>query len=405
PDKRTPYQKQIALLAELQMKRAEKEAALKLPPDKKERYQELERLLAAARPQKPPPLPVAMAVTDIGREPPRTHRLSGGDWRKPREEIDPGFPEFLSTDTPDTRLDGIQQSTGRRAALARWLTRRDNPLTARVLVNRLWQHHFGLGIIATPNDFGVQGDPPTHPELLDWLAVEFMEHGWSVKHMHRLMVLSASYCQTSRIDPGAPEQAKALNADRENKLLWHARRRRLEGESSRDNMLRLAGELNPRMFGPSARPRLPDRISTYAWKPDANPNDQKRRSIYVFARRNMRYPLFDAFDLPDMHNSCARRTQTTTAPQALLMLNSDFTLERARQWAAGMLAHHDSLRDVIALAYRGAWGRPATEEEIGLGLGFVRQEIASSPAGTARLDAVADFCHALLNANEFLYVD
>src|SRR5207244_12635413 len=215
--------------------------------DQKERYTEQQRLLAVARPQKPPPWPVAMAVADIGREPPPTHRLSGGDWRKPREETYPGFPEFLSTDIPDTRLGGIQQSTGRRAALARWLTRRDNPLTARVLVNRLWQHHFGLGIIATPNDFGMQGETATHPELLDWLAVEFMEHGWSLKHMHRLMVLSATYRQTSRIDPGSPEQAKALKADRENKLLWHARRRRLEGESLRDNMLRLAGELNPRM--------------------------------------------------------------------------------------------------------------------------------------------------------------
>jgi Protein of unknown function (DUF1553)/Protein of unknown function (DUF1549) len=404
-DKRTPYQEQIALLAELQLNRAEKEAALKLPPDKKERYQELERLLAAARPQKPPPLPVAMAVTDTGRKPPPTHRLAGGDWRKPHEELEPGFPEFLSTDIPDTRLDGVEQSTGRRAALARWLTRRDNPLTARVLVNRLWQHHFGIGIVATPNDFGVQGEPATHPELLDWLASEFMDHGWSLKHMHRLMVLSATYRQTSRIDPGRPEQAKAMKIDHENKLLWHARRRRLEGEALRDTMLCLAGELNPRMFGASARPRLPDHISNYAWKPDADPNDQKRRSIYVFAKRNMRYPMFDAFDLPDMHNSCARRTQTTTAPQALLMLNSDFTLERARQWAAALLGHHANLPDVIALAYRTAWGRPATEEEIRLGLEFVRKEIASSSASTAHLDAVADFCHALLNANEFLYVD
>jgi hypothetical protein len=405
-DQRTPYQKQIALLVELQLARAEKDAPLKLPPDKKQRYQELEKLLGDSQPRGPRSLPVAMAVTDIGRETPPTYRLAGGDWRRPREETDPGFPEFLSTDIPDTRLDGVRQSTGRRAALARWLTARDNPLTARVMVNRLWQHHFGAGIIATPSDFGVQGNPPSHPELLDWLAVEFLEHGWSLKHMHRLMVLSATYCQTSAVELGDREQAKALKADRDNKLLWHARRRRLEGESLRDNMLSLAAELNQRMFGPSARPTLPERISSYAWKPDAHPQDQKRRSIYVFAKRNMRYPMFDAFDFPDMHNSCARRTPTTTAPQALLLLNSDFALERARHWAASLCAHHPAgLREVIAEGYRNAWGRPATEEEIRLGLEFVCKAMASLPARTARLDAVADFCHALLNANEFVYVD
>src|SRR5207248_739227 len=138
-------------------------------------------------------------------------------------------------------------TTGRRAALARWLTRGDNPLTARVMVNRLWQQHFGVGLVATSNDFGAQGAPPTHPELLDWLAVEFVESGWDLKHLHRLMVTSAAYCQDSAVDARNPGHVRALAVDRDNDLLWHARRRRLEGEAIRDTLLLLSGELNPRM--------------------------------------------------------------------------------------------------------------------------------------------------------------
>jgi hypothetical protein len=324
---------------------------------------------------------------------------------------------------PDTKLDGDLESTGRRAALARWLTRPDHPLTARVMVNRLWKHHFGVGLVATPNDFGAMGDAPTHPALLDWLAMEFVSHGWSLKHVHRLMVTSATYCQSSHLDLDRPAHARAYTVDRDNKLLWHARRRRLEGEALRDGMLALSGELNPRMFGPSARPPLPPGISNYAWKPDAQIEDQQRRSIYVLAKRNMRYPLFDTFDLPDMHNSCACRMSTTTAPQALLLLNSEFTLERAQRWSAELQARSsDDQRALVAQAYQAAWGRPATEEEIALCLRFLEQQTAllrpqarsaepeTSPgpaldAVNAKAAALVDFCHALLNSNEFLYVD
>jgi hypothetical protein len=412
PDaQRTPYQWQIALMAEKQLQREEKLAPTKLPADGKKRYEEMERRLAA---EEPPPLPAVMAVTDVGPEAPPTHRLAGGDWRKPAQELQPGFPLFLGDAPPDTHLDVPVPSTGRRAALARWLTRPDQPLTARVLVNRLWQHHFGAGIVGTPNDFGVQGDPATHPELLDWLAVEFVEHGWSLKHLHRLMVTSATYRQTSLVDRSRPDHARAYAADREDKLLWHARRQRLEGETIRDAMLALSGELNPRPFGVSAHPKLPAGLSSYAWKPDDRAEDQDRRSVYVFAKRNLRFPLFDAFDLPDMHNSCPRRTTTTTAPQALVLLNGDFALERARRWAADLRARYPGDdRALVARAYRAAWGRRPTEDEVALGLKFLDSQEAvlrpESPGGragdNARAAAVADFCHALLGANEFLYVD
>lgn len=411
-EKRTPFQRQIALIAEKQLQGAEKTAASRLPAESKKRYQELERKLSAV----PQPLPAAMAVTDVGLEVPPTHLLAGGDWRKPREELQPGFPHFLDETRPDIRPVEERKTTGRRSALARWLTRRDNPLTARVLVNRLWQHHFGAGIVATSSDFGAMGDPATHPELLDWLAVELVENGWSLKHMHRLMVLSAAYRQDSRVAPDNAVHRLALSIDRDNHLLWHARRRRLEGEAIRDAMLAVSGELSLRPFGPSAKPKLPDNISKYAWKPDTLPQDRYRRSIYVFAKRNMRFPLFDVFDLPDMHNSCSRRLTTTTAPQALLLLNGDFALERGQRLAAVLYERFEEESRMITEGYRLAWGRSPRQEEIQLGLRFLSQQTESlwtrgQRAGgsldreAARRAALADFCHALLNTNEFLFLD
>jgi hypothetical protein len=229
-----------------------------------------------------------------------------------------------------------------------------------------------------------------------------VDRGWSLKAMHRLMVTSAAYCQDSRIDRDGPAHQRALQADPDDRLLWHARRRRLEGEAIRDAQLLVSGGLNPRMFGPSARPPLPAGISKYAWKPDERTEDHNRRSVYVLARRNMRFPLFDAFDLPDMHNSCARRLPTTTAPQALALLNGEFTRQRARCLAELLLAQHGSDdRALIGQAYRLAWGRPATDDE----LGHAQRFLDSQAQRVGRADAVADLCQAVLISNEFLYVD
>jgi hypothetical protein len=280
-----------------------------------------------------------------------------------------------------------------------------------VMVNRLWQHHFGAGIVATPSDFGVQGATPSHPELLDWLAVEFVESGWDLKYLHRMMVTSSAYRQDSSIDARNPMQARGLVVDRGNSLLWHANRQRLEGEALRDAMLSLSGELNLRMFGPSARPTLPPGVSKYAWKADANPVDRHRRSIYVLAQRNQRYPLFEVFDLPDMHNSCPCRAKTTTAPQSLVLLNSGPVLRRAGEWARRLRASHgeDDL-GLVASAFAGAWGRPAESDELRRGFGFLERAAKQnraegmSPEG-ARVMAVEMFCHALLCTNEFAYID
>ena len=213
-ESRTPYQRQIAWIAEKQLQRAEQDALNKLPQDKKKRYAELERQLAA-RPRRPQVLPVGMTVTDIGPQAPPTYVLAGGDWHKPGDEVQPGFPEFLPAASVNRQGASGRKTTGRRAALARWLTQRDHPLTARVRVNRLWQHHFGRGIVATPSDFGAQGDPPTHAELLDWLAVDFVEHGWSEKYLHKLMVTSATYCQSARGPPRSGSSSGRCNRSRE----------------------------------------------------------------------------------------------------------------------------------------------------------------------------------------------
>jgi hypothetical protein len=277
------------------------------------------------------------------------------------------------------------------------------------MANRLWQHHFGVGLVATASDFGVQGSPPTHPELLDWLACE-LSANWDLKHLHRLMVLSATYRQDSALDATNPLHSRAVAADRDNALLWRARRRRLEGETIRDAMLALSGEIDRRMFGPSARPELPAALKA-GWKPDADPRDRNRRSVYVLAKRNLRYPLFDAFDQPDLHNSCACRLRTTTAPQALLLLNGELTLGRARAWVESLRSRHGADEaGIVAVACRAAWGRPASAEEIDLGRRFVsrqseRHRQEGVEAYAAGKKALVDFCSALLNTNEFVTID
>jgi hypothetical protein len=261
------------------------------------------------------------------------------------------------------------------------------------------------------------GMPPTHRELLDWLAVELVDNNWSLKHIHRLIVTSSTYRQSSRIDLKAnPDHARAQRVDGENAFLWHQRRRRLEAEVVRDAVLAVSGELNRKLCGPSVRPPLPEGISKrYAWKADEDRSKHGRRSIYVFVKRNMRYPWFDAFDWPDLHNSCGQRTATTTAPQALLMLNSETTLELARRWARRLVDRHGENEAVlVAEAYSAAFGYPPDATKMKLAVSFLDQRLAAETVSTksaesARqnswIEAVTDFCHALFNANEFLMID
>ncbi|MEX2139274.1 MAG: DUF1549 and DUF1553 domain-containing protein [Pirellulales bacterium] len=429
PEDRDAQQKQWAVQAEKLLVGKSEEALKKLKGDQKERYEALQKKLAEFDHLKPKPLPTAMAITDAGPQSPPTYRLATGNFTKPLEKVEPGFPSFLGASEPAVQPSpSTPESTGRRSALARWLTRADHPLTARVMMNRVWQHHFGAGIVGTGNDFGAMGDEPTHPELLDWLAVEFVERGWSLKAMHRLIVSSAAYQQSSFVDLDLPQHQQALEADPENDLLWHFRRQRLDGESIRDAMLSIAGQLNLKMYGESARPELPTGLkSTYAWKADEKPEDRNRRSIYVFARRNLRLPLLESFDLPDMHNSCPRRANTTTAPQALHLLNSEFALEQARRLAGRLLNDYcecEGEEARVRVVYELAFGRVPTSEEAAAAVAFVNRqmetvarhdgdvspELRPIPEPEAGLEpahaaAYVDLCHALLNSNEFLFVD
>jgi len=254
--------------------------------------------------------------------------------------------------------------------------------------------------------------------------VELVENGWSLKHIHRLIVRSAAYRRTSSVAAGDENAAQAAKLDSENRLYWRGNRRRLEGEAIRDAMLQVAGELNLQMHGPSARPALPPGVSDrYAWEPDEDPTQRNRRSIYVFVKRNLRYPIFEAFDQPDLHQSCARRAVTITAPQSLLLLNSELTLDLARGWAERLHSQHaDTPRELIRTAYRSAFAREASEEEIDAALRFLGEQsrlvaehdgadfaVTTGPGGPAAeridIEAVADFCHAVFNSNEFISVD
>jgi mono/diheme cytochrome c family protein len=381
----------------------------------KERYDALKNQLADFQHLHPGDLPETIGMTDLGPVAPPTHLLNRGIYDQPKNELQPGFLSVLHPNPPS--ITPTATSTGRRSALARILTDPKNPLTARVMVNRIWQYHFGRGIVPTPSDFGTQGAPPSHPELLDYLATEFMQHNWSIKHLHRLIMLSSTYHQSS-----TPSSIENQNSEFAN-LLPHFPRHRLEAEIIRDSMLSVAGLLNPEMAGPSVFPALPSNSSGLGpWKVTADPEQRNRRSIYVFARRNNRYPLLETFDAPDTLETCARRNVTTTPMQALTMLNSDLTLDWARHLAARVLEQSPTTLDAqIDTAFRLTCSRPARPEERETIKQFFtthrevleerlkNDEPLALPRGlTDATDPIhaatlVDFCHTLMNANEFVY--
>ncbi len=364
----------------------------------------------------------ASGMTDTGHEAPVVRMFHKGNFANPGEEVGPGFLSVLS-DRSDAKAfpEPPSGTSGRRKALAEWITSADNPLTARVMVNRLWQNHFGRGIVATPSDFGAQGTEPSHPELLDWLATEFRARGWSLKAMHRLLVTSATYRQSSV----AP--AKSLGVDPDNTLFTRMFRRRLEGEAVRDALLAVSGQLDHRRRGPSVFPDLPPGVETRGgWARSASAEDRNRRSVYVFVRRNLKYPLFDAFDAPDTNVTCPERNVSVNAPQALMLLNSSLIVEQACHLAGRVLATAADRQDpaqLVTRTYRLALGRSPDAQERQRGVTFLEEqpglisERASGSQGVelphplpegydrAQGSALVDFCHALLNLNEFVFVD
>ena len=362
---RTPYEHQIAELAYRQVTYEFDKLDAKLKGDAKERVIALRKRLTEFDQLKPEPLPVVFAATDVGPVAsalfiPKKEALG---------EIAPGFPTVLD-DKPAT-VKPLPNSTGRRSELARWLTHPENPLTTRVMVNRIWQGHFGRGLAANTSDFGKLGEPPTHPELLDWLAARFVTDGWSLKELHRLIVTSATYRQASlggaasasspsasiQKRPGAGGTAPSL-VDPDNRLLWRGNVRRLEAEQIRDALLSVTGELKvDAAGGPSTDFLTP------------------RRSIYSKILRNARDPLLDVFDLAESFNSVPQRNVTTTPTQALLLFNSQMMLRHARAFAKRLETEHpDSDEERVNAAYRLAFSRAPKPAERAAALNFLQAQ-------------------------------
>jgi hypothetical protein len=426
-DKRTEDQKKLVKNIQPLLKVEWDEVLAALSPDDRERRQKLRDQIHALEATIPPPPAHAWAV--VHEEPvPKTFLLKRGDVGRYGAEVRPGLPRVLvSADVnPKDRLD-----------LAKWLTRPDHPLTARVIVNRLWQHYFGRGIVGTPNDFGTRGDPPTHPELLDWLARELVEPTtpggvgkpapWSLKRIHRLIVTSAAYRQASRV--AASEAAKKVDPD--NRLLWRQNRKRLEAEAIRDAVLAAAGTLNREIGGPSVRvplePEVYDLIFTEAepdnlWPVTPDLRQHTRRSFYLLAKRNVRLPMLEAFDQPDALTPCAARAVSTFAPQALILMNGPFTQDQSRRLASKLAWEGTRPDEWIDGLFRRALGRLPTDAERRKANGFLirqvelvrdrlltRQPVAMPPdlpgwADPAASTALADLCLAVFYTNEFVYV-
>ncbi len=356
--------------------------------ERRELYERLGQAYLAA----PRPLPTAKVLGHMEAVP-ATYVLAHGDFRRRGERVEPGFPAALGSAQSQLPEPDSGWPPRRRAALAEWLASPDHPLVARVMVNRIWQHHFGAGIVRSPNDFGRQGKLPTHPDLLDWLASEFCEHDWSIKRMHRLIMTSRTYRSASVASQGS------LDLDPTN--LHHSRmnRRRLDADAIRDSILAVSGNLNLKMGGVGVIPPLSGEEILAArmphlWPAHPDQSEHVRRSVYLQVKRSLALPMLQIFDAPDTSRSCARRESSTVAPQALAMMNSEFVTEQARIFAARLASEAGQASEAqIEAGWRLALGRlPSTAE-------------METAAGYLARNSLQDLCLLLFNMNEFVYVD
>lgn len=340
------------------------------------------------------PPPMSPSITDVGRDAPKTFVAVRGNPEAFGEEVQPGFLTALGGgDAPEAPLHA--QTTLRRKALSEWIASEDNPLFARVMVNRIWQFHFGTGLVKTSSDFGTRAGLPSHPEMLDWLATEFVAKKWSVKAMHKLIMTSAAYKRSAN----GTDTAHAK--DPGNDLLSHFNRRRLEAEEIRDASLQVTGELNLKMGGVPAVPPLTKEemfgmignpASNWSVSPDAA--EHNRRTIYTLQRRTFQQPMAQAFDGPDGVLPCPRRNESTTAPQSLALLNGGFTMDRAKTLAGKISSP--------AEAWESVYGRAPSAEELAAAQTFLDRQMTLTGSKTT---AFTEMVRGLLNTNEFLYVD
>ncbi len=378
--------------------------------DLKKGYMDFQKEYQAIRARKPQPVYVRVATEDT-KNVPVTKVFHRGDHSSP--EPDPVSPGELSVLTdarggatlPDN--DPALPSTGRRLAYARHLTDGKHPLTARVLVNRFWMHHFGRGIVATPEDFGVAGERPSHPELLDWLASEFMAGGWRLKRLHKLIMTSQTYRQASARRPDAEQ------VDRDNVFLWRMPVRRLDAESVRDAILAVSGDLNERLHGqPIPVAANAGGILAVAGGKVSPDRKELKRSLYIKVRRTEPVAMLQSFDAPQMEPNCARRVSSTVATQSLAMLNSEFIFQQSSAFADRVLAdaNDGDNHTLIAQAWKTAFSSTIPEEQAATLLAFFNEQQAHFKTTlkndtAARKKALATLCQVLLASNEFLYVD
>jgi mono/diheme cytochrome c family protein len=346
----------------------------------------------------------ALSVADTEPRPEATHVLFRGSPHDPRDEVAPGFPSLFGDAPPDIPPVGDgAKSAGRRRVLADWITAPENRLTSRVMANRLWQHHFGRGIVRSSNNFGQLGTPPTHPELLDWLASEFVRSDWSMKHVHKLILSSSAYQMSSQ----PSEQALAL--DPMNELFSRFDMRRLSAEELRDAIIAVTGKLNPKMYGPGIFPKISKEVLAGQSQPgsgwgESSPEESARRSVYIHVKRSLVTPLLSTFDFPETDASCEARFATTQPSQALSMLNSEFLHEQATVFAERLLAESDRGKEsLVSQALELALSRPATEAEIARGLSLL-DKLKSEHKLDDR-QALVYYCLVLYNLNEFLFLD
>ena len=369
-DQRAPLEKQLAYFIARQTR---EEGKPKLKEKDAKRVKDLEAELKRFGSLKPKTPAMASVSNDVGAKAPFTFvslkRRSEGD------AIEPDGMQVLNGAVPKVNANQLSNSTGRRTALVRWLTSPEHPLTARVAVNRIWQQHFGRGLVPTPSDFGKLGSEPSHPELLDWLATTFMKQGWQSKDIHRMILNSSTYKQSAR-HPSATEQE---TIDPENQYCWRSRVRRLDAEQLIDATLSVSGQLVERVGGPGES------------------SSTKRRAIYRKVMRNKPDPLLSLFDGADNINSTPRRNTTTTSPQALSLLNGKFGIAAADAMAKRIARSTKEARSQIQLGYELAFGRSPSETELQLAIEYLED--------SNQTNRLSSFCHVLLNANEFIYVD
>ncbi len=392
-DKRTPKQKTLAADAKSQIEPTWDLIVAAMSPEDLASRADLRVRLHQLEDTAPDPLATAYAYVNAGEPAPQAHILRMGDPKDPLESVDPAAPRIVRANAKIPTAD-----TGRRTAFVDWLVSKDNPLTARVMVNRMWQLRMGVGLVKTPNDFGVMGGHPSNQALLDFLAVSFMDSGWDIKSLDRQILLSATYRQSATPNPAGEK------ADPENRLLWRMNRKRLDAETLRDSVLSAAGTLNPQLGGRPVRipiePEVYDLIFTEyerdgLWPVSPDKSVQNRRGIYLLNKRGVRLPLFSAFDQPDAITSCPVRPVSTHALQALSLFNSDFMQEQSTAFAS-LLDAQCKVGDQtcrVQTAWNRTLSRSASPKELNLALKFLKD------GGTLQ-----EMSLALLNRNEFVYV-